>query len=1423
MKRNFFCSVLIILLMLTLTCVLFACTPDPDGDGGTSGTSGTVLDDLDTVDSVSRITVTALKDTYYLGEALDRSQYTVKVILTDGSYKTISMTHPSVKIENYDPYTVGETAFTVRYGQATYSCTVNIVAPELESIELLTLPEKTTYVEGDDLSLKGATLRLKLVTGQELVIDLNQGFVSGYRKDFVGDQTVTIDYAGKTTSFNVTVLKKTLRGVKIDSEPDKKDYLIGEELIKDGIALKLVYDNGDDVVYSISELKDYSSEYKSFLENYLSEQPSEEAFSESLDESGCFLSYDFSSSDNNTPVVLYYIDVDGDNRTLYSLTFYCSVAIKLPRENQAVEIKSQPAQLRENSSSPLIEGGVIDYTGGVLTVYYQDGSSQDFPMTDSVFTKTVYTSDGTYTVADTSKAGTYILRFSYYRNDSKNWYADMTFTVKEKTPCSVSFTDTAGLESATYYVGTDRELNYNDLKYVVGYNNGTFGQPIAVEKNVLTDGTDFSVETVEGDWQGEGDNRYKNKLVKIAPLSDYPELTASLTVRVYEHLITSLTVSSSPDDVFCSASATSIRELTGLSLRARYNSGYEKTIVSSEIIPAFSDGSADPSSYVDLASDTTDKCEIAAYIKRDSDIEVIAALYELALTVDEACASSLKLPTYKICFTSFSPSASPSVLKSPSLAYIRGDRVSLFGQRFEIDLDNETVTFEITEESDVSDTVIFTSDTHDTVVLKKSLYVSDTVAAVSGRLDYNFFGTIFSDDVIVTPVRLSGLEVTSNGSAYIDYSVGEEFSSPDGLVVTVIKNNGSRLSYTPSFSEVDSASDITVGGFYYSFSDSIVTEGEKTVTLYYREGTQTVSAVWHVYYVADAYTLKGIELYRGDRAYDNDGDDIFEAAVGLNLNLGEFTLRLRYASAGTDVYKSVRLTSEMTDYDFADETLGDRIVTVRYASYTLDWKIKVVSANLTGITLDLSDMRLDYVVGQNLDYSGGYVVRHYGASLTSDRVSIAYAKVTGYDSDIDFEDGVTYADRTVYAEYGGYSASFTVRIWNRSEPSVRFINVRQRVDDTFKDESTFEFLRVSDSFTDPSYRIYFDFADAYGNWISISANGAYYEYVVDNTRFEYYSADLLPHHVGTYRIRVVCAENDYYRAATFTSEYYIEPTTVTLKINSATVLYGDDLTEIGFVPTISDAWNYVVDKLGVGYSGAPAPDGDIDVSTLSVGKYEDLLGIGTLDHPYFYISVEKGTLVVNPKTLVVRLDNASSLRYADGNDLYDRIELSLEYGDSRISGGIKDLTEYISVEKKTLSAVGKYTLTVSSSVGSNGTASYVLTDIDGEIVTELNVEVKKAVRILDVSADNVLVVNNADGTHTFTVTGFSSYLDADKIEWVIGTTSGNWRSVTDPDSTSVTLAFSDRDTFVYLYFRYSYDSDDTYESTNAVPLIIELV
>lgn len=77
----------------------------------------------------------------------------------------------------------------------------------LESIKV-TEPDKTEYVEGEELDLTGMTVTAVYSDGWEVPVDLKDVKVDGYDKDQVGTQTITVTYEGKEAAFTVTVKAK---------------------------------------------------------------------------------------------------------------------------------------------------------------------------------------------------------------------------------------------------------------------------------------------------------------------------------------------------------------------------------------------------------------------------------------------------------------------------------------------------------------------------------------------------------------------------------------------------------------------------------------------------------------------------------------------------------------------------------------------------------------------------------------------------------------------------------------------------------------------------------------------------------------------------------------------------------------------------------------------------------------------------------------------------------------------------------------------------------------------------------------------------------------------------------------------------------------------------------------------------------------
>ena len=94
------------------------------------------------------------------------------------------------------------------------------------SVESISVSEgarpQTTYVVGQDINLAGGMLTVNNGKGSEQIpLDSKDVSVSGYDKDKLGTQTVTIEYGGKTTTLTVNVVQRlTVSGAVTE-------YLVG--------------------------------------------------------------------------------------------------------------------------------------------------------------------------------------------------------------------------------------------------------------------------------------------------------------------------------------------------------------------------------------------------------------------------------------------------------------------------------------------------------------------------------------------------------------------------------------------------------------------------------------------------------------------------------------------------------------------------------------------------------------------------------------------------------------------------------------------------------------------------------------------------------------------------------------------------------------------------------------------------------------------------------------------------------------------------------------------------------------------------------------------------------------------------------------------------------------------------------------------
>ncbi|MCH5186228.1 MAG: chitobiase/beta-hexosaminidase C-terminal domain-containing protein, partial [Oscillospiraceae bacterium] len=102
-------------------------------------------------------------------------------------------------------------------------------------------PTNTTLKEGAGLDVSGLVVKAVYSDGSE--VEVNDYTLSGYDKDKVEQQKITVHYKEFTAEFTVTVTGKKLAGISIDQKPNKRSYVQGDALDLKGMVVTAIYDN----------------------------------------------------------------------------------------------------------------------------------------------------------------------------------------------------------------------------------------------------------------------------------------------------------------------------------------------------------------------------------------------------------------------------------------------------------------------------------------------------------------------------------------------------------------------------------------------------------------------------------------------------------------------------------------------------------------------------------------------------------------------------------------------------------------------------------------------------------------------------------------------------------------------------------------------------------------------------------------------------------------------------------------------------------------------------------------------------------------------------------------------------------------------------------------------------------------------------
>lgn len=222
------------------------------------------------IEGVKDIKITKLpfKLTYVEGEEVaDISGLEVSIVFDDEYSSTMAVTGYTVSFPDLD--TVGEKNVTVYYGGFSATYPISVVKVPVTGI-VLTLPSKTSYIEGEAISFDGLSVTAYFSDGRDsgsgIKLNINEYSVSGVTQ---GDTTlapgtykvtVTYMYPEIESSFNIYVSGKSVKELKLIRMPSEPAIYQGQSFKTSDFELSATYDNGN-----TENITDFNIEYDNML------------------------------------------------------------------------------------------------------------------------------------------------------------------------------------------------------------------------------------------------------------------------------------------------------------------------------------------------------------------------------------------------------------------------------------------------------------------------------------------------------------------------------------------------------------------------------------------------------------------------------------------------------------------------------------------------------------------------------------------------------------------------------------------------------------------------------------------------------------------------------------------------------------------------------------------------------------------------------------------------------------------------------------------------------------------------------------------------------------------------------------------------------------------------------------------------------
>lgn len=169
-------------------------------------TVGTFTVNVKAIEAVSiAITTDPEKLTYLEGDNLNLTGGVITVTYNNDETRTVALTDEKVTVAGFVNNKIGEQPLTVSYLELTTTINVRVEAKSAIALELIQLPVKIHYYQGDAFMPDGGEFVVTYNNKTSEILDLGKAKITGFDSNKLGEQTLIVDFMGQKAEIKITV------------------------------------------------------------------------------------------------------------------------------------------------------------------------------------------------------------------------------------------------------------------------------------------------------------------------------------------------------------------------------------------------------------------------------------------------------------------------------------------------------------------------------------------------------------------------------------------------------------------------------------------------------------------------------------------------------------------------------------------------------------------------------------------------------------------------------------------------------------------------------------------------------------------------------------------------------------------------------------------------------------------------------------------------------------------------------------------------------------------------------------------------------------------------------------------------------------------------------------------------------------------